>query len=100
MTFKVYVGITAKGEKVSTIILARTGVFDSLVVKKKTNIRSLTTPNVCFFWLNGKLSGFDADALRFDLFRLRQLDGQDAVLKVRFGLVGLDAGRQGQGAFK
>ena len=99
MTFKVYVGITAKGEKVSTIILARTGVFDSLVVKKNKHSESLDS-ECLFFLLNGKLSGFDADALRFDLFRLRQLDGQDAVLKVRFGLVGLDAGRQGQRAFK
>ncbi len=96
MTFKIYVGDTAKGEKVSTIILARTGVFDSLIVKKNKHSESVqTTPNVCF-WLNGELSGFDADALRFDLFRLRQLDGQNAVLKVRFGFVGLDAGRQGQ----
>lgn len=98
MTFKVYVGITAKGEKVSTIILARTGVFDSLVVKKQTF--GVVRLRMFVFLLNGKLSGFDADALRFDLFRLRQLDGQDAVLKVRFGLVGLDAGRQGQRAFK
>ena len=99
MTFKIYVGDTAKGEKVSTIILARTGVFDSLVVKKKQTF-GVVRLRMFVFLLNGKLSGFDADALRFDLFRLRQLDGQDAVLKVRFGLVGLDAGRQGQGAFK
>ena len=100
MTFKIYVGDTAKGEKVSTIILARTGVFDSLTVKK-TNIRSqFKRLRMLVFGLNRELSGFDADALRFDLFRLRQLDGQNAVLKICLGFVGLDAGRQGQRAFK
>ena len=96
MTFKIYVGDTAKGEKVSTIILARTGVFDSLTVKKQTFGVSSNDSECLFFWLNGELSGFDADALRLDLFRLGQLDGQNAILKVRFGFVGLDAGRQGQ----
>lgn len=95
MTYKIYVGDTANGEKVSTIILARTGVFDSLTVCEKQTF-GVKRPRMFAFGLNGELSGFDADTLWLDLFRLRQLDGQNAVLKVRFGFVGLDAGRQGQ----
>ena len=52
-------------------------------------------PEYLFIALNGELSGFDADALRLGLFRLGQLNGQDAVLKFRLGFVGHNIGLLG-----
>jgi len=47
-----------------------------------------------------RLFGFDADGLRPDRFGFWQGDGQDAMLKIRLGFLGLDVDGERDGTLK
>ncbi len=53
--------------------------------------KARTAPARCIYWI---LLGFDCDRLGFDFLNLREGEGQDSVLEISLGLIGLHHRRQ------